>query len=611
MSENAKTITYVVVGLLAVALGLLTAPSSAKLDESSLVGTTLKFETPDLAKRMRIVRFDSDTAKTREFEVAEQHGLWTIPSKEGYPADAARQMGEAVNQVRDRKVLAVISNNQSDHEEYGVIDPLMAKLEPGQKGVGTRVMMSDGDGKTLIDLIVGKEVRDQEKQHYVRVAGQDVVYAVEIDPSKLSTSFEDWIEKDLLKLQTWDLQQVQIKDYSAEMGIVQGPDGSPQLGVALKPRAELTLGYSDSDSKWSPVKLRAYERKPGQRGTYVDFKLAADEELNAESLNGLKNALGDLKIVDVERKPQGLSQDLKAGADFLTNNEARRDLIGRGFAIAQPPGSNTEELLSSDGEVTSTLKNGTKYVLRFGGLTEVSGSGQEKDEKAKAKDAKTNAKNKAGKSDKSDVHRYLFVMAEFDKSAITPPAFEKLPDLPAKPEAKPGAPAPAAASDKSKEKLAKSEQKPADATAAKKEDTAKKTDTPNSKTDSAKKEDASSKKKEDGKKDQVGKGASPSDKDAERIMAERMRIETENQRKQKDYDELVKKGQENVKNLNLRFGDWYFVVNDDVFHKIRLSRDEVIKKKEKKADAAKGEKKDTASPGAGIPGLPPIPDAKK
>ena len=34
MSENAKTITFVVVGLLAIVVGLVTRPSSAELDEN-------------------------------------------------------------------------------------------------------------------------------------------------------------------------------------------------------------------------------------------------------------------------------------------------------------------------------------------------------------------------------------------------------------------------------------------------------------------------------------------------------------------------------------------------------------------------------------------------
>ena len=92
------------------------------------------------------------------------------------------------------------------------------------------------------------------------------------------------------------------------------------------------------------------------------------------------------------------------------------------------------------------------------------------------------------------------------------------------------------------------------------------------------------------------------------MIAERKQIEQENQRKLDEYQALVKKGQDTVKDLNLRFGDWYFVVNDDVFQKIRVSSDKVIKKKDKKEEAgALGGK----GPAAGIPGLPAIPGAAK
>ena len=53
----------------------------------------------------------------------------------------------------------------------------------------------------LVDLIVGKAVKDAEGQRYVREAGRDAVYVIEIDRSKLSTNFEDWIEKDLAEAQ--------------------------------------------------------------------------------------------------------------------------------------------------------------------------------------------------------------------------------------------------------------------------------------------------------------------------------------------------------------------------------------------------------------------------
>src|SRR6478672_10352993 len=208
MSEIAKTITFVAVGLVAIVLGIVTAPSSAEMDKTTLVGKNLtdKFSSPEVAKRLRIVRFDEDTATLREFEVAEQDGLWSIPSKDNYPADAAKQMAEAATSLMDRRILGVASKNAGDHEQYGVNDPLSPKLEPGQKGVGTRVTMSDAQNKPLADLIVGKSVRDREGQRYVREAGRDAVFVIEIDPSKLSTDFENWIEKDLLKMKAWDME---------------------------------------------------------------------------------------------------------------------------------------------------------------------------------------------------------------------------------------------------------------------------------------------------------------------------------------------------------------------------------------------------------------------
>src|SRR3954464_2332610 len=464
MNENAKTAAFVAVGVVAILIGFVTAPSSAELDQNTLVGKNLtdKFDSPDAAKRLRIVRFDQDTGRAQQFEVAEQNGLWTIPSKNGYPADAARQMAEASTSLMDRKILSVVSNNAGDHEEYGVIDPLAPKLEPGQKGVGTRVTMSDAVGKPLVDLIVGKGVRDAEKQRYARIAGQDVVYVIEIDPSKLSTKFEDWIEKDLLKLHAWDLQQVLIKDYSAELTPVMTQDGL-RFQPTWDPRSEMTLAYNDTDAKWNPIKLSAFEPK---KGAQVDFTLGKDEELNEESLNAMKSALEDLKIVDVVHKPQGLSNDLKAGQDFMKNDERLRQLASKGFTPAVTKEGGALELVSSDGEAIATMKNGTKYVLRFGNLTNVAGSG-DKDEKAPAKDAKPDAKgakpdSKDTKDDKSDkgVHRYLFVMAEFDENAIKRPELQKLPELPTTPS---GKPADAATPDKAKEQAtAKAGEKPVD-----------------------------------------------------------------------------------------------------------------------------------------------------
>jgi hypothetical protein len=589
------------------------------LDVGSLVGETLtkKFSSAEDAKRLKIVRFDEDTATLREFEVAEEDGLWSLPSKDGYPADATRQMAEATLSLKDRKILAVVGENPGEHEQYGVIDPLSPKLVPGQKGVGARVTLSDSNGDALVDLIIGKARKDAEGQRYVREANRDAVYVIEIDPAKLSTDFEDWIEKDLLKLDAFDLQQVQIKDYSAQLVLAGiGPDGRPDIGIELDPRADITLALDDKGSQWKAVSL-----KEGQPSTqsYVEFQLAEDEELNQANLNKLKTALDDLKVVDVLRKPQGLSNDLKAGDDFLNNRETLQDLMKRGFTAMGSEGG-APEIISSDGEVIATMKDGTEYVLRFGNLTDAA----ESDDKEKADETE------AAANPSDSLNRYLFVMARFNENAVKKPETQPLPELPSD---EPVAATEPAATEPTTDEAAtdakpESENAAATDSAPESDNGAAASEENTDSTDEATATDAAEATPSvETAAESEDKPAAPEDKPAaeaageadqqdkqkeiEKVIAERKRIETENQQKLDAYQADLKKGQEKVKDLNLRFGDWYFVIANDEFNKVRLGRDSIIKKKEAKDAAAAGASTTPASPagapGTTIPGLPEIP----
>ena len=106
------------------------------MNVGSRVGEDLTkgFTDPGEAKRLKIVEFNEDSATLREFEVAEEDGLWTIPSKNGYPADAERQMAEAATSLMDRKILAIASENAGDHEQFGVIDPALAEARSRPEG---------------------------------------------------------------------------------------------------------------------------------------------------------------------------------------------------------------------------------------------------------------------------------------------------------------------------------------------------------------------------------------------------------------------------------------------------------------------------------------------
>ena len=360
--ENRKTAIFVLVAGIA-ALVAWEPWRPAPPDESAppAVGKTLfeKFKNPLAAKSLEILRFDEGTSTVRPFTVAQVNGVWSIPSHSNYPADAKEHMAEAATALMDLKILTVASSSPGDQELYGVIAPDPQRDQQGLTGVGTRVTLKDDKDKVLADLVIGKAVKDQPTQRYVREADRDQIYTVAIKTDRLTTKFDDWIEEDLLKLNAFDVRDVALSDYSIQEGLT--PDN--KVGLRMNARSKVKLAYDDAKSSWSLVEMSEFD----QDGKEVPAKLADDEELNNEKLNGLKSALDDLQIIDVERKPKGLSQDLRASDDFVKDNEAGGSLLQRGFYPV--PMKDHIEIYSSEGEATCATKDGVRYVLRFGRLT--------------------------------------------------------------------------------------------------------------------------------------------------------------------------------------------------------------------------------------------------
>ena len=562
MSETAKTLAFMAAGAVALLAAFAVVPSQNTFDTNELVGQRLNQFEPEDAKRLKIVKFDAETAKPREFEVAEENGLWVIPSKQGYPADATKQMAAAANCLVDKEILRIASTSRSDHAALGVVDPNAAKLNSEAAGVGTRVIMSDNSNKLLTDMVVGKAVKEAEGQYYIRNTQQDIVYVVKMDPKELTTRFEDWIEGDLLKISPFDIRQVDIKDYTAELMLtLQG------YQARWDPRAEMALVYSDTDSKWSAESLKKFNKTDKK---YEDFAIPEGEELNEEALNKMRDGLDDLTIVDVERKPAGLSADLKAGEDFLKDDEAAENLMMRGFAPIGSADNKQTDILSTEGEVVCSLQDGVEYVLRFGNLQMEGEDG--------SKPADDAAEEAAAKKSDEGINRYLFVMARFNEGLLKKPELDELPELPA------------------------DEEKPQET--AEEGETASETDASEAETPETETGEPASA----GGVEDAPEAESPDDeakaKERADIIAARKDIEQENQRRLDEHQEKIKKGKEQVAQLNERFGDWYYVISNDVFQQVHLGLDKVVKKKEAEKDDKAA---DAEAPAGGIPGLPNLP----
>ena len=558
MSEANKTLIYVAVAVLVVAAAFFGRPDTGGTPLDEGVGKPLfPWDDPLKATRLEITKFDSDLAEIQQFEVAQKNGLWVIPSHQNYPADAEDKIQEVATAFIDLQVQRLASTTAADHEQLGVVEPDKDKVEVGAEGVGMKVVMRDAEGSVLAGLIVGKKVKDSEDQRFVREVGRNAVYTVKIDPDEFSTKFEDWIAADLLDLNTMDVKQVVLKDYSVQ------PQMTPQgVMVSHEQRLAMTVSVGDDNFSWDLDELLEF-----RGGQLRPTSLADDEELNTDRLDGLKTALGDLKIVNVERKPKGLGTDLKANKEFLNDREAMESLIKRGFF----PLSDTGDVLSSDGEVLVNTKDGVQYVLRFGQVAGI------------------------GEGDEGDLNRFLFVSTRVNQDHFPPPELEDVPKLPAadavEEPAEDGEESPAEGEPPAPEAetpaddAADGEAAPADGEAAPADREAAPADGESAPTDGEAAPADGEAAPADGEADAAEEPAEedpaqPEKPDAEAIQAEIERVTKDNQRKLDEFNENRDKAEKRVDELNYRFADWYYVIDEEVFKKIRLNRPDIIKEKE-------------------------------
>ena len=556
-----RTAVFLAAGGLLLLLGWAVQPRFKPAEVKPAAERVLFPELTDVQKAasLEILQYDEELATLYPFKVVKSGGVWVLPSHQNYPADAKDHLAAAATELVDLKTLDVVSESPGDHEVYGVIEPDREKIKPGMTGIGQLIEIRDASGSKLARLVVGKEDKQPgtaaaggRRLRFVRKAGQDPVYRVEIDTSKFTTKFDDWIEKDLLKLTPWDVRRVEIDNYT-----LAAVESGGRLRVEQQRDERMRLAYDDKGSKWTLTSFETFPEGAAADDEPTSRGLNDDEELASAALNDLRNALGDLKIVDVARKPSGLSADLKAEESFTKDLEAVSSLQQRGFLPLQ-----SGEILSTEGQTVVGMKDGVEYVLRFGAGTTVAEPGK----------AEADGDTDEGADTGEVSARYLLVMARFNQDLLEKPDLEDLPPLPEekadteKPDAeKPDAEKP----DPEKPDAADAEKGEAEQVADVKQADAEKADEPSAA--------------------ELLKQADEAEAAMQAAIEARRRVERENRRKQEAYDDKIDAGQKRVRELNGRFADWYYIVSEDEFNKIHLDREKVVKAKEPdEADAGKG-----------------------
>jgi hypothetical protein len=595
MSELTKTMVFVVVAAALATTVYFTRPSTSR-DVGQFAEERVPFfpdVKPEAIQGLEITAFNKDRGEVETFAVKKDADVWVIPSHNNYPADADARLRKTAGALIGLMKDTVAGNSKDMHAEFGVVDPAEAGVDP--KATGTRIKLTDASGNVSCDLIVGKEVPEKTEFRFVRLPGTDRVYQTKAGDLGLTTRFADWINTDLITDSSFDFDRIRIDDYKIE----------ERGNRARKVNAGVVNLMKDDKGKWKLEDLKE------------------GEEVDETKVSNLASAISDVSILGVRPKPPGLTADL----NFLEAQFAAESMISRGFYPTEDGA-----VVSGNGEVTATTGEGIKYTLRFG--REFVGQGDEvekggQDDKlaapAAGEPAKEGTESPADEK-KVQENRFLLVSVTFDESRFPPieppadmtpaPAPEAAPEgtptpaAPAESPVPPTAPTPEAAppaeakpepapAEPAKEpggveNVGYQEAEPANEPAPAADETAPPVQAP---ADPAPAADAPPIDPEAAKK--AEEEAKKAAEEQAKAMAEAAKRDYE--QRVKERERKIEAGKKKAKDLEARYGQWFYVVSNESATKIRLNRAAFIKVPEKK----EGDAAAPAVENAPVPASPP------
>ena len=585
-NEPLKTGIFVVVGvaLIAGAFGVHHLAKPKEIGEFATVGEEFYPDyDPDKVKSLRVAAYDVEKGKLREFSVEFREKAWRIPTHHGYPVEDGERLAETAASVVGIERITLAGRTDKEHARFGVIDPTGEKVEDVEEDdaedIGRRVTLYAADGEELVDLIIGKEVDDDDADedgrlreirgeserdplHYVRRADEAETFTAELSID-ISTRFTDWIKPDLLMMNSGDLKELVIEDYSPQTGSTQ------------------TLKLVKDGFSWE-----------------LDGLDEETEELKTSEISSLTSQLANFKIAGVRprEKVEGvplLTPDLKVlGPEFV--DLLQSELMSFGFRLIKDENSDSNRLISREGQLTAATSEGLVYHLYFGNVF----SGSEEEIEIGSADGD---KDKSGDESKKDDEeqdsdetksRYFLARVSFDESFIDkpePPVEPTRPVEPVKPDVPPGPEDDGEPQDDTTEKAAG---EPMDEPPGPCDDSADDADDGGS--------DGTEETTDDmGEGEDVPEKKSPLELYEEAMEQYRFELSQydaavarhEDDKKQhqedlKKYEEDIEKGKEKVDQLNERFANWYYVISGDDLETLKLSRDKLVgeKKEEEPAD---------------------------
>lgn len=356
------------------------------------------FTDPTTATGLAVVAWDEKEAKVVRFEVEQKQGKWVIPSHNDYPADGTARMGKAAASFIDVKKDRYYGDNVADHAAFGVLDPEGPEGKGDEKG--QRITIKDASGTLLVDIIVGKEIEGRPGFHYVRMPsgdGSKRVYGTELKLD-ISTKFEDWIEKDLLKVERDEFISMIYDPYSVDEVEGRVTGFNPVRAEAVDPSAT-------SKQDW----------KAGE-GTEVP----PGKQIDSMKVRQMLTQMASLKIVGVRPRPQV--------RNILEQQILAQDMKRKGFFLV-PTADGRAQLYGNEGTLSAITEDGIVYSLLFGEVTYESGislsagvepsASEPEDEKGVVEEAAAEGEEGGDEAEgdtNKQASRFIFVDVAYDET---------------------------------------------------------------------------------------------------------------------------------------------------------------------------------------------------
>ncbi len=279
---------------------------------------------------IKISRYDRETEGLKSIALRRKLLKWIIPAKSNFVA-TGRIISEVENCLNEKEILGEQSEDQQDHEKYGVLDPLEYIQATNRDSVGVKLTLEDVNRTVLGSLIVGDKVRDTLDHFYVRKPGQPKIYIIKFNPEILSTAFGSWLDSNILDLKTPNSpegatpSQVKIQNYRLSSEQLSGTERDDRY------RAYVRL-LNDS--------IRTKVELPGNNGwkTAPQLALKNNAAFNfviQEAIRGVPSAKQRLNqeihlITDAGPKEEKLAEVMSTDINQLTSEgflEAARSRI--------------------------------------------------------------------------------------------------------------------------------------------------------------------------------------------------------------------------------------------------------------------------------------------